>query len=91
VGLVDDDLRKVNQRVNGIPVLGTMRDLSDIVKKKSIGLVLFAINKISPKERDKILEKVNELPVRVLVIPELLDVLSNYFSKQARKAEAKHE
>jgi FlaA1/EpsC-like NDP-sugar epimerase len=91
VGLVDDDFRKVNQRVNGIPVLGTMRELPDIVKKKSIGLVLFAINKISPEERDRILQQVHELPVRVLVIPELLDVLSNYFSKQVRKAEADHD
>jgi lipopolysaccharide/colanic/teichoic acid biosynthesis glycosyltransferase len=90
VGLVDDDLRKVSQRVNGIPVLGTMRDLPDIVKKKSIGLVLFAINKIRPGERDRILKQVHELPVRVLVIPELLDVLSNYFSQQVRKAEADH-
>ena len=91
VGLVDDDLRKVNQRVNGIPVLGTMRELPDIVKKKSIGLVLFAINKISPGERDRILNQVHELPVRVLVIPELLDVLSNYFRKQVRKAEVENE
>ncbi len=91
VGLVDDDLRKVNQRVNGIPVLGTMRDLQDIVKKKSIGLVLFAINKISPSDRDRMLKQVHELPVRVLVIPELLDVLSSYFSKQVRKAVAEHE
>ncbi len=91
VGLVDDDLRKVNQRVNGIPVLGTMRDLPEIVKKKSIGLVLFAINKISPRERDRMLKQIHELPVRVLVIPELLDVLSKYFSLQVRKVEPKHE
>ena len=91
VGLVDDDFRKVSQRVNGIPVLGTMRDLPDIIRKKSIGLVLFAINKISTKERDNMLRQVNDLPVRVLVIPELLDVLSNYFSLQSRKVGEKHD
>ena len=90
VGLVDDDYRKVGQRINGLPVLGTIQDLPEIVKKKSIGLVMFAINKISPSERDRILEQVDNLPVRVLMIPEMLTILSDYFTQQAKNVEVKN-
>jgi len=90
VGFVDDDLRKVGQRINGLPVLGTVHDLQEIISQKSIGLVMFAINKISPTERDKILEQIKDLPVRILMIPELLSVLSNYLLKQSTKRETSH-
>jgi hypothetical protein len=87
VGWIDDDYRKVGQRINGLPVLGTMQELPHIVEKKSIGLVMFAINKISAESRDKIVEEIKTLPVRLLMIPDLLTVLSDYFSKQAKKDE----
>ena len=90
VGFVDDDLRKVGQRINGLPVLGTVHDLPEVITQKSIGLVMFAINKISPAERDKILEQIKDLPVRILMIPELLSVLSNYLLKQSTKRETSH-
>ncbi len=90
VGFVDDDRRKVGQRINGLTVLGTTHDLPEIITQKSVGLVMFAINKINPAERDKILKQIKELPVRVLMIPELLSVLSNYLLKQSAKEEASH-
>lgn len=91
VGFVDDDFRKVNQRINGIQVLGTVQDLPQIVTKKNIGLVMFAINKIHPKERDRILELVENLPVRVLMIPDMLTILSDYFTRQAKKEVLRNE
>lgn len=90
VGFVDDDLRKVGQRINGLTVLGTVHDLQEIITEKSIGLVMFAINKIRPAERDKILIQIKDLPVRLLMIPELLSVLSNYLLKQSAKEETAH-
>lgn len=91
VGLIDDDYRKVGQRINALPVLGTMQDLPKIVEEKSIGLVMFAINKISPEARDRIVEEIDTLPVRLLMIPDLLTVLSEYFSRQAKKDDPQNE
>ncbi len=90
VGFVDDDLRKIGQRINGLTVLGNMHDLKKIISEKSIGLVMFAINKIKPADRDKILAEIKDLPVRVLMIPELLSVLSNYLVKQSGKEATAH-
>jgi lipopolysaccharide/colanic/teichoic acid biosynthesis glycosyltransferase len=86
VGLVDDDYSKLNQRINGYQVLGTIHDLPEIISKKSIGLVMFAINKITEKEKKRILKSCQNLPVRILMIPDLLQVVSNYFIQQAKEA-----
>ncbi len=91
VGLVDDDYRKLRKNITGYPVLGTTREIPEIVAKKSIGLILFAITKVSKKDRDRILDTCKELPVRVILIPDLLKVVSDYLTKQTREVIETHE
>jgi FlaA1/EpsC-like NDP-sugar epimerase len=43
VGLVDDDRRKVGRRLHGVPVLGTMATLPQLVERLEVDLVLLAI------------------------------------------------
>jgi lipopolysaccharide/colanic/teichoic acid biosynthesis glycosyltransferase len=85
VGIVDDDFRKFDQRINGYRVLGTTNDIPEIVHKHNIGLIMFAISRLSDKDRKRILEKCNNLPARVLMITDLLQLISNYFVKQAKE------
>lgn len=85
VGLVDDDYRKLRKSITGYPVLGTTRDIPEIVAKKNIGLILFAITRVSHIERERILDACKGLPVRVVMIPDLLQVVSDYLSKQTRE------
>lgn len=85
VGMVDDDYTKVKKYVNGYPVLGTTRDIPAIVAKKSIGLILFAITRVNSKERERILNTCKDLQVRVVLIPDLLKVVSDYLRKQTRE------
>lgn len=85
IGMVDDDFRKVNQRINGYTVLGTTRDIPEIVTTKSVGLIMFAISNLDKKDRDRILALCSDLPARVLLIPDLLKVVSNYFTRQTRE------
>lgn len=85
LGMVDDDYRKVGQRINGYEVLGTTRDIPEIVAKNSVGLIMFAITRVSGKDRDRILETCKDLGVRMIMIPDLLKVVSDYISKQVRE------
>ncbi len=71
-------------------MLGTTRDIPEIVVKKSIGLILFAITRVSTKERDRILNTCKDLPVRVVLIPDLLKVVNDYLSKQTREVTETH-
>ena len=83
--MVDDDYRKVGQRVNGYEVLGTTRDIADIVVKKSIGLIMFAITRVDKKDRERILNMCKDLNVRMIMVPDLLKVVSDYITKQTRE------
>jgi FlaA1/EpsC-like NDP-sugar epimerase len=85
VGIVDDDYRKVGQRFNGYEVLGTTREIPEIVVKKSIGLIMFAITRVTKKDRDRILEICRELNIRVIMVPDLLKVVSDYITRQTRE------
>jgi FlaA1/EpsC-like NDP-sugar epimerase len=86
VGIVDDDYQKQGFRVSGYPVLGTTREIADLVAKKNIGVIVFAINKVDPINRDRIIETCKSLPVRIIMIPDLLKVLGNYLSRQTAEA-----
>ncbi len=85
VGIVDDDFRKVDQYINGYKVLGTTNDIPAIVHKNNIGLILFAISRLSEKDRRRILDKCNGLPARILMITDLLQIIRNYFVRQAKE------
>ncbi|MCE5209140.1 MAG: sugar transferase, partial [Chloroflexi bacterium] len=88
VGFVDDDSYKQHLKVSGYPVLGTTREIPDLVQRKNIGVVVFAINKVDPKNRERILKICSELPVRLIMIPDLLNVVSDYLAIQTREAQS---
>jgi lipopolysaccharide/colanic/teichoic acid biosynthesis glycosyltransferase len=72
LGFVDDDYRKQNVQMLGMPVLGTTSDIPALVEKHDIGLILFSISKISPSERKRILNLCDQADVRVIVLPDLI-------------------
>jgi FlaA1/EpsC-like NDP-sugar epimerase len=71
VGFVDDDLFRQGARVGGFNVLGKSRDLPSLVKKHDVGLVIFAIHKISRAERRSILENCRDSGARVVTWPDM--------------------
>jgi hypothetical protein len=90
VGLIDDNFTKVGQRINGYTVLGTTRDLPEIIEKHNIGLVMFAITNLSKKEQERILKICRDLSLRVIMIPDLLNVVNEYFLKEVGGRETSH-
>ena len=75
IGYVDDDYRKQNVQVAGLPVLGTSRDIPALVNQHDIRLILFSISKINQKERERILQICKNTTARVIVIPDLIEIL----------------
>ena len=76
-GFVDDDFHKQNYKVNSHPILGTTRDIPALVAEKNIGLILFAITKCSPADRERILSACKSTSARVVMIPDLMSALEN--------------
>ena len=47
VGFIDDDLRNQGKQVNGVPVLGTIDSLENVLEKNSISEVILSIGNIA--------------------------------------------
>ncbi len=56
VGLLDDDPRKQNQDIHGVPVIGYIRDLSEVLNSRPIDEVVFAI----PSAPGRLVRMVND-------------------------------
>ena len=69
VGLIDDDISKINHMILGVKVLGTRNDIQRIVEEKDVNLIFLAINHISPMYRKNILNICQETNVKTRVLP----------------------
>jgi FlaA1/EpsC-like NDP-sugar epimerase len=75
VGFVDDDANKAGQRIHGVPVLGTVRDLDRIVTELEPHEVLVAMPSVNSTVVRAIVESLrpSRLPIRTL--PAVRDIL----------------
>jgi lipopolysaccharide/colanic/teichoic acid biosynthesis glycosyltransferase len=77
---VDDDPSKQGMRYDGVPVLGTTADIPALVKRADIGLVVYAINKISVDDRQRILADCRRADARLVILSDVLHSLETHFT-----------
>ena len=75
VGIIDDNISKLNRYILGVKVIGTRYDIPKIVKEKDVDIIFFAINKIDSINRRKILEICQETGVKTRVLPTTEEVI----------------
>lgn len=56
VVIVDDDTSKLNSTIRGIPILGTIKDIPELVKKLEINEIIFCIPSATAERKREILE-----------------------------------
>ena len=71
VGLVDDNPLKCNTRFRGISVLGSTRRIEQIVRDHDIALIIFAIHKMEPFAKEKVLQVCRRTNARVIKVPDI--------------------
>lgn len=76
VGIIDDDITKINRYILGIKVLGTRYDIQKIAKEKDVDIIFFAIHKVDAVSRRKILEICQETGVKTRVLPTTEEVIN---------------
>ena len=69
VGLIDDNINKVNYAISGNKILGTRYDIPRICKENNVEIIFFTISNISNKDRKKILEICQETGCKVRILP----------------------
>jgi len=76
VGFLDDNRRLKGAKVRGIPVLGTVRDISRIVDDNEVDIIMIAIPSASSKQMRKIVELCEQAEVPFRTLPRIHDLVS---------------
>jgi lipopolysaccharide/colanic/teichoic acid biosynthesis glycosyltransferase len=83
VGYVDDNIYKDDMVIDGSPVLGKTADLPKIVAQHEVDIVVFAIDKITPKRRAKIRSICEETGAEVIDYRSLVNVKGFFTSSSS--------
>jgi len=75
VGFVDDDVRKVGQRIHGVPVLGTRAELAEIISKAEPHEVLVAMPRAESATLRGVLRALEPFKVPIKTLPNISDIL----------------
>ncbi len=74
VGFLDDDPNAQGQQVEGLPVLGALKDTSEAVAKYGVDEVLIALPLHAQHQLVNLVAMLYEQPVRIRVVPDLIDL-----------------
>jgi FlaA1/EpsC-like NDP-sugar epimerase len=75
VGILDDDPSKLNARIHGAPVLGTIDTLAEMVQQHAVKQVIIAMPNASGKRVREILNLCEEVGVHTKIMPGVHEVL----------------
>ncbi|NCF65083.1 MAG: hypothetical protein GWP61_03860 [Chloroflexi bacterium] len=79
VGVVDDNLRKGGAQIGDLHVLGTTADISPLVQKYDINIIVFAISELPDRDQMRILAHCNQSAARVVFLPDIVHDLKSKF------------
>lgn len=77
VGLIDDNINKVNYAISGNRILGTRYDIPRICKEHQVEGILFSISNINNQNRKDILKICQETGCKVRILPGTAELIAN--------------
>ncbi len=73
--VVDDDLGKQDKLINGVPILGTRKDICKLVESNYIDQIIIAMPSASKRDISEILNEVRNTNCEIKIIPNMNDLL----------------
>jgi hypothetical protein len=91
IGMVDDNPRIQGMRIDGCTVIGTTNDIPSLVRRYDIGLLLFAIHRISTEEKERIVSLCAAIQTRITFLFEVIHILQprSFVNPESRNQETK--
>ncbi|MEC9293742.1 MAG: nucleoside-diphosphate sugar epimerase/dehydratase [Chloroflexota bacterium] len=80
VAIVDDDLTKMGQSLNGIPVVGNSESIPAIVRSMNIDMVVISVPSATPEQRSRIVDFAREAHVEFRILPATDELLKGNVS-----------
>lgn len=85
VAFMDDSKDKKGRKVNGVPVLGGIEDIEDVVDRKDIDEIIIAIPSAKPATINNIYEKCCKTDCKVKILPSMSQLIDETISLQKIK------
>ncbi len=76
VGFIDDNIKKQNLDILGIPVLGGIENIEEVVKENNIANIIIAIPSLSKKELNIIFQECAKTKAKTQILPMLEDLIT---------------
>ena len=77
VGFVDNDLFKRGTRIYGSEVVGGCKDISNLVEKHDVGVIILADHQLTSEDFLAMIESCNMSPARFVIVPDILGTFGN--------------
>lgn len=76
VGFIDDDPHKIGKLIHGVPVLGPIRDLSNVAKLYRVDEAFLAISRLSAGDVRAIVSNCEDAGIKCRIVPAVVDALN---------------
>jgi FlaA1/EpsC-like NDP-sugar epimerase len=80
LGYVDDDHSKLRLRIEGVPVIGVVKDLPELVKSYPVDEVLIAVPSATSQQMQHFVRACQKASVKFRTVPALRDVIAQRVS-----------
>lgn len=87
IAIVDDDPAKVGRNIGGVKVVGNLDKLEELNQQYDISKAVVAIPSLGPEKYDEILQRCNELNIKVYKMPPVEDVLLGLYQPSGQMRE----
>ena len=88
VAILDDDLKKKDQNINGVPILGNRKDIPRICKEENIDEIIIAIPSANKKEIREIVNETRKTKCKTKIVPGMYELIDGQVSiKEIRDVE----
>ncbi|AGT33677.1 hypothetical protein M493_17345 [Geobacillus genomosp. 3] len=80
IAFIDDDLNKQKLQFFNIPVVGTTKDIEDVVRALRIEHIIIAIPSLTKKQLNRIFEQCAKTNAKTQIVPKLEDIVTGKVS-----------
>lgn len=77
VGIIDDNLKRLNFSVSGVKIIGNRNDIIRVCQEKKVDLIFFSIAKIDNENKKQILNICQKTQAKVRVLPGVREIINN--------------
>ncbi|WP_130806255.1 polysaccharide biosynthesis protein [Senegalia massiliensis] len=77
VVVIDDNEKKIGQRINGIPILGKKTEIVNVVKNKSIDEIIIAIPSADKKQIRDIIDECKKTKCKITILPNMSEYIES--------------